>query len=119
MKGLLMAAAIAAVASGASARAGFGALLPTGQTLTPQAAPGALFQALDPELPGLPDFRAGQASAVSLSPDGRTLLIVDDAPPNDGIYTVPASTQVSPGAKHVTEVLAEPAGDTVVDAGTA
>jgi DNA-binding beta-propeller fold protein YncE len=73
---LLAAAAIALAASGASAKGGFGPLLPNGQSLTPQAAPGALFQPLDPELPGLPDFRAGQASAASLSPDGRTLLIL-------------------------------------------
>jgi hypothetical protein len=49
-------------------------------------------------------------SSLAFSTDGRTLLIVDDAPPNDGIYEVPASTAVSPAAKHVTEVLAEPPG---------
>jgi DNA-binding beta-propeller fold protein YncE len=51
-------------------------LLPTGQHLTPQAAHGALFQALNPDLPDLPAFTAGQASAVALSPDRRTLLIL-------------------------------------------
>ena len=49
-------------------------------------------------------------SSLALSTDGRTLLIVDDATPNDGIYTVPASTSVSPAAKHVTEVIAQPPG---------
>src|SRR3569623_2546467 len=49
---------------------------PTGFAITPTAAAGAQFQALNPDLPGLPQFTAGQASAVALSPDGRTLLIL-------------------------------------------
>jgi hypothetical protein len=49
-------------------------------------------------------------SSLSFSTDGRTLLIVDDSRPNNGIYSVPASTAVSPAAKHVTEVIAEPPG---------
>jgi DNA-binding beta-propeller fold protein YncE len=49
---------------------------PTGQLLTPTAAPGAIFQPLNPDLPDDPAFTAGQASAVALSPDGRTLLIL-------------------------------------------
>ena len=49
-------------------------------------------------------------SSISFSPDGRTLLIVDTATPNNGIYTVPASTSISPAAKHVTEVIAQPPG---------
>ena len=49
---------------------------PTGQRLTPTAAPGAIFQSLNPGLPGDPAFTAGQASAVALSPDGGTLLIL-------------------------------------------
>jgi DNA-binding beta-propeller fold protein YncE len=53
-----------------------GEAIPTGQRITPAAAPGALFQKLDPHLASLPDFRAGQASATALSPDGKTLLIL-------------------------------------------
>ena len=49
---------------------------PTGQFITPSAAPGSIFQPLNPHLPGDPNFTAGQASAVALSPDGRTLLIL-------------------------------------------
>ena len=49
-------------------------------------------------------------SSLAFSTDGRTLLIVDDATPNNGIYTVPASTSVSPAVKHVTEVIAQPPG---------
>ncbi len=52
------------------------ATLPTGQRITPAAAPGALFQRLEPELPALPGGAAGQASALTLSPDGRTLLVL-------------------------------------------
>ncbi|HEY1447809.1 MAG TPA: hypothetical protein VGF33_04690, partial [Caulobacteraceae bacterium] len=53
-----------------------GEMTPTGQVITPTAAPGAIFQALNPDLSGDPNFTAGQASAVALSPDGRTLLIL-------------------------------------------
>ncbi len=49
---------------------------PTGQAITPTAAPGALFLALNPDLPGDPGFTAGQASALALSPDGKTLLVL-------------------------------------------
>ena len=52
------------------------ATTPDGQALTPEAAPGARFEALDPGLPTLPQFRAGQASATALSPDGKTLLVL-------------------------------------------
>ena len=48
----------------------------TGQSITPEAARGAIFQKLLPDLPGAPGFAAGQAGALALSPDGRTLLIV-------------------------------------------
>jgi hypothetical protein len=49
-------------------------------------------------------------SSLAWSSDGRTLLIVDDTPPNDGIYAVSASTTVSPASKQVTELIAEPPG---------
>jgi DNA-binding beta-propeller fold protein YncE len=51
-------------------------LTPTGQALTPTEAQGAIFQPLNPDLPDAPSYTAGQASAVALSPDGRTLLIL-------------------------------------------
>src|SRR5512146_93472 len=75
-------AAVAALAAAISGRAAGAAELqkgeptPTGQAITPAAAPGAIFQALNPDLPSNPGFTAGQASAVALSPDGRTLLIL-------------------------------------------
>jgi DNA-binding beta-propeller fold protein YncE len=49
---------------------------PTGQFITPDAAPGAIFQPLSPHLSGDPNYTAGQTAAVALSPDGRTLLIL-------------------------------------------
>jgi DNA-binding beta-propeller fold protein YncE len=71
-----LAAALSAALASGLAMAAPGDILPTGQHLTPQAAHGALFQALNPDLPNLPAFTAGQASAVALSPDRRTLLIL-------------------------------------------
>src|SRR5581483_7134847 len=53
-----------------------GELLPTGQRLTPEAMPGSTLVSLNPNLPDLPDFTAGQASAMALSPDGTTLLVL-------------------------------------------
>jgi hypothetical protein len=50
--------------------------LPTGQLLSPTAAPGSTFAPLNPELPGLPSYTAGQAVTTAVSPDGRTLLVL-------------------------------------------
>jgi DNA-binding beta-propeller fold protein YncE len=73
---LLAAAILAAAGPGLARPTGFGAVAPTGQTLTPNAAPGALFQPLNPGLAHWPGFLAGQASAIALSPDGKSLLIL-------------------------------------------
>jgi sugar lactone lactonase YvrE len=50
--------------------------VPSGQTITPTAAPGAVFQELNPGLPDHPDYRAGQAIKTEISPDGTTLLVM-------------------------------------------
>jgi DNA-binding beta-propeller fold protein YncE len=71
-KGLLWAGAALALAG----TAGAAEVTPTGQLLTPEAAPGAIFQPLNPDLPGDPAYAAGQASALAVSPDGKTLLIL-------------------------------------------
>ena len=54
-------------------------------------------------------FGAGPSS-LSWSSDGRMLLIVDDQPPSNGIYTVSASTAVDLTTKKITELIAEPPG---------
>lgn len=85
MKLLVLAAGFAGLASGSTAAAPSsqnepaatkGDLTPTGQRITPRAMPGATFVALNPNLPELPDFTAGQAASLALSPDGKTLLIL-------------------------------------------
>jgi DNA-binding beta-propeller fold protein YncE len=53
-----------------------GELLPTGMRITPTATPGSVFQRLNPRLPGLPNYFAGQAVSTAVSPDGNTLLIL-------------------------------------------
>jgi DNA-binding beta-propeller fold protein YncE len=58
------------------AAAQMGEALPTGQRLTPTAARGAQWETLDPGLRDFPDYRAGQAVALALSPDGATLLVL-------------------------------------------
>ena len=51
-------------------------LLPTGQHITPEAATGAQFQNLNPQLANYPDHLAGQAVTTAPSHDGKTLLIL-------------------------------------------
>lgn len=53
-----------------------GDLTPTGQRITPTAMPGATLLSLNPNLPELPDFTAGQAASLAMSPDGKTLLVL-------------------------------------------
>ncbi|MDE2355600.1 MAG: beta-propeller fold lactonase family protein, partial [Alphaproteobacteria bacterium] len=51
-------------------------IAPTGEAITPLATRGAVFEALNPHLKDLPDYTVGQASALALSPDGKTLLVL-------------------------------------------
>jgi DNA-binding beta-propeller fold protein YncE len=53
-----------------------GRLLPTGQRITPLAAPGTRFVHLNPHLADDPQYDAGRAVTTVLSPDGRSLLIL-------------------------------------------
>jgi YVTN family beta-propeller protein len=50
--------------------------LPTGQTLTPTAAPGSVFQPLNPHVASAPAYTVGQAETTAVSPDGKTLLVL-------------------------------------------
>jgi DNA-binding beta-propeller fold protein YncE len=131
------AAALAAVATlglmagTAKAAPQTGEPTPTGQEITPAAAPGAIFQSLNPNLPDLPDYTAGQAAAVALSPDGRTLLILTsgfnrmggpdgkqvDARSNEYVFVYdvsgaqPAKRQVLPVKNTFLGIAWSPAGD--------
>jgi YVTN family beta-propeller protein len=51
-------------------------LLPTGQAITPTAAPNSHFQTLKPGLAGYPNHEVGYAVATAISPDGGTLLVL-------------------------------------------
>jgi|SRR5437016_2214357 len=53
-----------------------GTFIPTGVHITPSAAPGSSFQALNPGLSFDPSFTVGQAVTTAISPDGKTLLIL-------------------------------------------
>lgn len=75
----LAAAFLALGAAGGAAASGVitdGTQLPTGARITPTAARGAIFERMNPGLPTLPDFQAGQAVSTALSPDGNTLLVL-------------------------------------------
>ena len=50
--------------------------LPTGQTITPMAAPGARFQTLKPGVASSPGREMGYAVSTAVSPDGNTLLVL-------------------------------------------
>lgn len=52
------------------------ALLPTGATITPNAAPGSVFQKLQVALPDYPNYSPDGAETTAVSPDGKTLLIL-------------------------------------------
>jgi YVTN family beta-propeller protein len=51
-------------------------LLPTGQAITPAAAPLSKFQSLKPGLAGYPNREVGYAVSTAVSPDGSTLLVL-------------------------------------------
>ncbi len=50
--------------------------LPTGMSMTPEAAPGSKMQYLNPDLPGMPEHLADHPIATALSPNGNTLLVL-------------------------------------------
>ena len=51
-------------------------LVPTGKIVTADAAPGSVFQPLNPGISTLPDLTVGQAVATVISPDGKILLVL-------------------------------------------
>src|ERR1700675_977921 len=73
-------AAVLAVLRLASASAAYAVsqpvVLPTGATITPDAAPGSVFQPLLVNLPDYPNRAVDGAQTTAISPDGKTLLIL-------------------------------------------
>jgi YVTN family beta-propeller protein len=69
-------AAAAVMVDGAAAAALTAQILPTGQQLTPTAAPGSRFSTLNPGLADAPDYVVGQTISEALSPDRSTLLVL-------------------------------------------
>lgn len=61
---------------GVACMASAGTVIPTGQTVTPLAVPGAVQQRLNPGYPGYPNFGAGEAVRSQVSPDGKTLAVL-------------------------------------------
>jgi hypothetical protein len=72
----LILAVIILLTNGAMYAGSEAAVLPTGATITPDAAPGATFQTLTVDLPDYPNHAIDGAQTTALSPDGKTLLIL-------------------------------------------
>ena len=68
--------AIAQQKSTASHKAIVPEWLPTGQAITPNAAPGSVFQTLRPDIPGRKNRFVDDAVSTTVSPDGNTLLVL-------------------------------------------
>lgn len=67
---------IAALATAGLGAAAFAQQLPTGQSLTPLAAPGAVFRPLVTRTGPHPDYIADGAAAIAVSPDRREMLVL-------------------------------------------
>ena len=78
--------------------------IPTGKTITPTAARGAIFQDLNPHYPSAPELRAGQATAVAVSPDGRALAILTSG---YNRYSTPDGNAAEKGKLYVPELSTE------------
>jgi hypothetical protein len=63
--------------------------IPTGQTISPTASPGSMFQALNPHVATAPDYTVGQAETTSVSPDGKTLLVLTSGSSPDATNAPP------------------------------
>ena len=73
-----------------------GEFIPTGVHITPTAAKGSSFQALNPGLPSDPTFTAGQAVTTAISPDGKTLLILTSGYNSQNFTSGPKEGQTDP-----------------------
>src|ERR1700686_3214261 len=73
-----------------------GTFLPTGVRITPDAAPGSSFQALNPGLISDPNFTVGQAVTTAVSPDGKTLLILTSGYKKQNFTSGPNAGKTNP-----------------------
>ena len=90
-----------------TASSGAQTVLSQGQSITPTAAPGSVFQTLNPHLADAPNFLAGYATDAKLSPDGRTLLVLT------GGYNQPSTTTGVPDNNQYVFVYDVSSGDPV------
>jgi len=60
------------------------------QKITPLAVPNSRFETLNPDLPGMPEWLAGQAVTTVVSPDKKTLLVLTSG--YNRVYTSTPST---------------------------
>jgi YVTN family beta-propeller protein len=72
-----------------------GQRLPTGDMITPTAAPGSTMTNFNPGLAGVPNFLADHAASTVTSPNGKTLLVLTSGY-NETNYT-PAENQANEG----------------------
>ncbi len=80
-------------------------LLPTGQSMTPRAAPGSTYRQLNPGLHDFPEFVAGQPISLALSPDRKTLLVLTSGYNNNydasaGSVSKPSTLPIAVGASN-------------------
>jgi len=80
-KSLRRAAGMAAILAGGILSGGANTVLaqvvlPTGATITPNAAPGSVFEPLKVDLPDYTNYSPDSAETTAISPDGKTLLIL-------------------------------------------
>ena len=73
-----------------------GQFIPTGVHITPTAAKGSIFQALNPGLVSDPSFTVGQAVSTAVSPDGRTLLILTSGYNSQNFTSGPNAGRTNP-----------------------
>jgi DNA-binding beta-propeller fold protein YncE len=101
LSALLLVFALALLGTASAARAdnddlSRGEFIPTGVHITPTAAPGSIFQPLNPDLPSNPSFTAGQAVTTAVSPDGKTLLILTSGYNSENFTMGPKEGQENP-----------------------
>src|SRR6266849_6814330 len=77
-----------------------GTFIPTGVRITPSAAPGSSFQALNPGLSFDPGFTVGQAVTTAISPNGNTLLILTSGYNSQNFTSGPNEGNTNPAASN-------------------